>query len=120
MSFLHFSDSTMYEESTDRLYKIRPILDRLVNKFSTLYTPQQSIALDEGMLAWRGRLWFRVYNPSKITKYGILVCMVCESESGYISNLMIYDATGINLQNAVLQLLNPFLDHGYAVYMDNY
>jgi hypothetical protein len=60
MSFLHFSDSSQYENSTDRLYKIRPILEKLSDNFSLVYTPQQKIALDEGMLAWRGRLRFCV------------------------------------------------------------
>ena len=43
------------------------------------------------MLVWRSRLQFRVYNPGKITKYGILGRMVCESSTGYICNLQIYD-----------------------------
>jgi hypothetical protein len=34
MSLLHFSDSSQYENSTDILYKIRPILKKLSNKFS--------------------------------------------------------------------------------------
>jgi hypothetical protein len=72
------------------------------------------------MLAWRGRLRFRVYNPGKITKYGIMVRMVCESKTGYICKLLIYDASGMTLQNTVLELLNPYLGLGYSVYMDNY
>ena len=32
-----------------------------------------------------------MYNSGKITKYSILVWMVCESSTGYIYNLQIYD-----------------------------
>jgi hypothetical protein len=91
--------------TVDRFYKIRPILDRLTQKFPTLYAPQQNIAFDDGMLAWIGSLRFRVYNPGKITKYGILVHMVCELDSGYVCKLMIYSA-GMTLQNTVLELLS--------------
>jgi hypothetical protein len=68
----------------DLLYKIRTILDIAVNKFRTNYIPNREISLDECMLGWRGRLRVYVYNPSKITKYGILVWVVCESSTGYI------------------------------------
>ena len=48
------------------------ILDIVVNDFRTNYIPDKEISLDEGMLGWWGRLRFRVYNPGKITKYGLL------------------------------------------------
>jgi hypothetical protein len=72
------------------------------------------------MLAWRGHLRFRVYNPGKIIKYGILVRMVCKSDSGYIYKLMTYSAAEMTLQNTVLELLSSYLGQGYKVYIDNY
>ena len=75
--YLHFNDNTTIETSEDRLYKIRPILDTVFNNFKSNYIPDREISFDEGMLIWQGRLRFRVYNPGKITKYGILVRMVC-------------------------------------------
>jgi len=58
------------------------ILDIIVNNFRPNYIPDREISLDEGMLGWTGRLRFCVFNPSKITKYSILVQMVCESSTG--------------------------------------
>ena len=87
--YRHFSDNNAAGINEDRLYKIRTILDIVVNNFRTNYIPDRDISLDEGMLAWRGHLRFRVYNPGKITTYGILVRMVCESSTGYICNLQI-------------------------------
>jgi hypothetical protein len=89
--YLHFNDSTAIGTKEDRLYKIRPILDTAVNNFKTNYIPEREISLDEGMLGWGGRLRFHVYIRSKITKYGILVRLVCESMSGSICNMQIYD-----------------------------
>jgi len=89
--YLHFNDNNAAGTNEDCLYKIPTILDIVVNKFRTNYIPQREISLDEGMLGWRGHLRFRVYNPSKIMKYGILVRMVCVSSTGYICNMQIYD-----------------------------
>ena len=72
------------------------------------------------MLGWRGRLRFRVYNPSKITKYGILVQMVCESSTGYICNLQIYDGKCGPLTETVSFLLQPYEGKVYDLYKDNY
>jgi hypothetical protein len=46
--------------------------------------------------------------------------MACESDSGYICKLMIYDAAGMTLENSVLDLVSSDLGQGYKVYMDNY
>jgi len=89
--YLHFSDSNAAGTNEDHFYKFHTILDIFVNNFRTNYIPDREISLDEGMLGWRGRLQFRVYNPSKIIKYGILVQTVCGSSTGYIRNLQIYD-----------------------------
>jgi hypothetical protein len=67
-------------------------------------------------VAWRRCLRFRVYNPAKITKYGIMVRIVCESMTGYICKFMIYDASGMTLQDTVFELLDPYLGQGYSVH----
>jgi hypothetical protein len=72
------------------------------------------------MLGWGGRLRFRIYNPCKITKYGILVRMVCESMSGYICNMQIYDGKCGALTETVSLLLEPYEGKGYHLYQDNY
>ena len=86
-TFFHLSDNVQNAPSRDRLCKIRPLLDYIIPKIQSMYVPKQQLSLDEAMIPWRGRLSFKTYNPAKITKYGILLRMVCESESGYIVTL---------------------------------
>lgn len=43
-----------------------------------------------------------MYNPGKITKYGVLVRMVCEAVSGYVCNMEIYAAEGKKLEDSVI------------------
>ncbi|KAJ8347415.1 hypothetical protein AAFF_G00206840 [Aldrovandia affinis] len=79
--YLHFNDNTS-QDATDRMYKVCPVLDHIVGKFKELYQPGQNICIDEGMMLWRGRLSFRVYNPQKPVKYGIKSYILCDSATG--------------------------------------
>jgi len=118
--YLYFNDNNAAGTNKDRLYKIHTILDIVVNNFRTTYIPDREISLDEGMLGWQGRLRFCVYNPSKITKYGTLVRMVCESSTGYICNLQIYDGKCGPLTETVGFLLKPYEGKGYHLHQDSY
>ena len=60
LRFLHFSDKV---DKNDRLHKIRPVFESLIQKFQDLYQPAQKISIDEGTLLFRGRLSFRVFSP---------------------------------------------------------
>jgi hypothetical protein len=72
MKFLHFNDNeAIPANNQDNLYKVRPVIDALVPKCRDLYTPNENVSIDEGMLRWKGRLTLRVYNPMKPIKYGI-------------------------------------------------
>ena len=91
-----------------------------MNNFGTNYIPNREISLDGSMLRWWGRLRFHIYNVSKITKYDILVRIVCESLTGYICNLQIYDGKCRPLTETVGFLLEPYEGKGYHLYQDNY
>ncbi|KAF8784272.1 PiggyBac transposable element-derived protein like [Argiope bruennichi] len=119
-TFFHLSDNVENVLSTDRLYKIRPLLDYVISKSQSMYVPKQQLSLDEAMIPWRGRLKFKTYNPAKITKYGILVRMVCESESGYICNFEVYSGVGKKLEETILSILQPYFGFNHHVYQDNY
>jgi len=63
-------------KNTDRLYKIKPLMDIIFQKTQTLYTPRETLVIDESMIAFRGRLVFRHYNPSKSHKYVIKIIFI--------------------------------------------
>lgn len=87
LSFLHFANNDNLGENSERLTKVKPFVDYFLQKFHNVYTLEQNLALDEGMIPLRWRLRFWVFNLMKLIKYGILNRMVCESDSGYIFNL---------------------------------
>ena len=56
IKFLHFADSSKFDpdQHHKKLYKIQPILDHLKSKFSSVYTPEGNICIDESLLLWKG------------------------------------------------------------------
>jgi hypothetical protein len=117
--YLHLNDNTAIGTNEDGLQN-STIIRHCSQSFQIIYIPKREISLDEVMLSWWGRLRFRVYNPGKITKYGILVWMVCESMPGYICNMQIYDGKCRPLTETVNLVLEPYEGKGYHLYQDNY
>jgi hypothetical protein len=101
----HFSGNSQIKTDSSRLFKIETVYEYLLQKFRSVYSPEQELSLDEGMIPWRGCVRFRTYNPGRITKYGILVRMLCEATTGYISYTEIYTAQGKKLNDTVMSVL---------------
>jgi hypothetical protein len=76
--------------------------------------PNQILTIDDGILAWRGRLCFRCYNPGKLRK-NIIIRMVCDSVTVCICNVEIYCKQYRSLENNVQGLLQPFAGVGHIV-----
>ena len=81
----------------------------------------EHIAIDKGMLKWRGRLSFRIYNKDKPTKYGIKVYILADSASGYCWNMDIYHGKRKSIKGTVTGLLtNKCLGLWHSLYMNNW
>lgn len=133
LKFLHFVNNEEYDEATcgsRRLYKLKPILDHLNDRFRSVYTPDCDVSIDESLMMWKGRLAWKVFIPSKRARFGIKSFELCEAKSGYVWNFLIYvgketifdeslkdEAYG---SKVVLELIDPLLNQGYMVTMDNW
>lgn len=102
------------------MYKVRPVLDYIVEKFKEMYQPGQDICIDEGMMLWWGHLSFRVYNLQKPVKYGIKSYILCDSATGYCFNMRPYVGESSSLPEIVFSLLDRLPGHGYTLYMDHF
>jgi hypothetical protein len=80
----HFSDNSQQTQESGQLCKTWPIYEYFVKKFKSVYSPKQELSLDKAIIPWQGHLKFGKYSPGKITKYGVLVRMVCQAVPGYI------------------------------------
>lgn len=114
------------EINSDRLSRVKPLLDLLLKIFNDAYKPGKRLSLDESLLLHRGRLLFRQYIKTKAAKYGIKFYELTTSD-GYVLNITIYKGADVNsiekgskTANIVLQLMQPYLNKGHHLFMDNF
>ena len=94
MKFLHLNDSEVQPQrgdpAFDKLYKVRPFLDLVVENFKSYYQPHQHIAIDESMISYKGRLSFIQYLPKKPHKWGLKAWVMADSTNGYTWGWKLY------------------------------
>ena len=109
--------------------KIQPFLDMMIPLFQLHRTPSREVAVDESMIAFRGRVSFRQYVKGKPQPWGIKAYVLSESTSGYMYNLLVYYGketqliTTRNLNHTtkvVLTLVSPLANKGYDLYTDRF
>lgn len=128
LRFLHFADNSLNATTEDRLFKIRPVLNHFNKLMQEQYVPNKHLCIDESMVLWRGRLFFRQYIKNKKHKYGAKLYELCES-NGMVLKIKVYcgksevteSANGFgHASNVVLHLMESYLDKGYVLFTDNF
>ncbi|XP_045492556.1 piggyBac transposable element-derived protein 4-like [Colias croceus] len=134
---LHFIDtdpanlSNNTAKTSDRLYRLRPIISHLNAKFQSNYVLDKDICIDESLTLWKGRLDIKQYIKTKASKFGIKTFELCESVTGYLWSFIVYtgkqssadleQAHGVPKSTAVVKkLMAPLLNKGYRLFMDNW
>ena len=83
--YLHLNDRSGYQPrgqpGFDPLFKVRPVLESFREQCSTLYKPGREISIDEAMVKFNGRLYFKQYMKAKPTPWGIKVLVQCSSSN---------------------------------------
>ncbi|KAL6419436.1 hypothetical protein ACFW04_011413 [Cataglyphis niger] len=123
--FLHFANNEVANRS-DKLSKIKPVINYFNQQFEEIYTMQEDIAIDESLVKFKGRLSYKQYNPSKRARFGIKVYKLCESSTGYCYNFKIYTGrdkihtTENASETVVKELSKPIFYKGHTLYLDNW
>ena len=122
---LRFVDHTAID-SNDKLFKIRPILEKVLQNIKKIFSPGKNLSIDEAMIGWKGRLSFRQYISNKRHKYGIKLYEVT-TDDGFILDVIVYTGKGTiveedssHVQSVVKKLLKDFVEKGHTVYLDNF
>src|SRR6218665_1306763 len=134
--YLHLSDSTQAPgrdtANYDPLYTVRPLVDSLNSKFPQLFKPGKNVSIDESMVGFKGRLYFKQYCPKKPTKWGFKIWTICDSSNGYFLKFDVYTDKAVTAGRAVIRrefglgydvvthLANDYLDVGHHIYFDRY
>jgi hypothetical protein len=128
MQMLHFNDNNIHCE--DPLIKIRPIVDDLKKSFAESFYPGKKLCIDESLMLFKGRVYFKQYIPSKRSRFGIKSFVLCDCKTNYVLNYIIYtgsktecDSTFSNVGKSgdvVMSLIKPYLDKGHTLITDNW
>lgn len=130
LRFLHLNDNSKMPKrdsvNYDRLYKIKPLIIHLKKKFLDSYDPSRNMAVDESMVAFKGRSTMKQYMPMKPIKRGFKIWVAADSSTGYMLNFQVYEGKSTNNEEGtlgertVLGLVAPYFEKGYCIYFDNY
>ncbi|CAG4992906.1 unnamed protein product [Colias eurytheme] len=120
---LHYVNNETADKS-DRIYKIRPLIEELNETFQKSYAPKEDVCVDESQVPFRGRIIFRQYNKSKRHKYGMKLFKLC-TLPGYTCKLQLYAGKNHELlntspTNVVMGLCDGLLNLGHTVSTDNW
>lgn len=75
---------------TDRLAKIRHVMDGFVERCKQHYSVSEFVTIDEMLESFRGRCAFRQYMPNKPAKYGLKIMALVDAQSYYTYNMEVY------------------------------
>ncbi|XP_055914246.1 piggyBac transposable element-derived protein 3-like [Eupeodes corollae] len=129
----HFNDNSKMlpytQPGSDRLYKVRPLIEKLNKRFSTVVL-ERYLAVDEQMCSTKARSILKQYMPAKPHKWGFKLFILC-GVSGFGYNFEIYSGQENILEegepqlgassNIVMRLARKIPNNSnYRLYFDNY
>ena len=130
LTFFHLSDNDTYpwaQAGYDPVSKLGTIYSVVTEKFSSVWKPGKNVCINEGMIPFRGKVHFQVYNPDKPDKYGVNSYQLCDSSNGYCCMFEIYTGIDPNPPSAkgktydlVMRLMEPYLNVVRCLYVANY
>lgn len=120
-------DTRLERMQTDKFAAISDIWGRFVHNCKLSYNPGQHITVDEQLFPTKVRCPFLQYIASKPDKFGIKFWIAADLDTKYMCNAMPYLGKDPNravgervAENVVTRLMEPFLDRGRTVTMDNF
>ena len=136
---IHFDDfefeTRQQKLQEDRFAIVRELFDIINARFSEHFEPESELCIDEQLLAYRGRVAFKHFIPSKPAKYGFKVGALVDVQTRYTLILEPYVGKQPNLDAAgrpnkfkvsttpydlVIRLMKKFVKGGRNLTGDNW
>ncbi len=89
LRYFRVAPHTQLSQTTNPLSDFRPLVDSLQLSFPRMYLPSRYLALDEAMVAFKGRWSIKQYIPSKPHKWGYKI--YCLSSDDYFLHFEVYE-----------------------------
>jgi hypothetical protein len=110
------------KERKRTIYTLGPVLEHAKSIFQQKLSPFQNLFIDESIVSFKGGLAFRQVIPSEIHHFSTKLFVLCEVESDYIINFIVYCGRGTEVSDifnlgqsgsVVTMLLGPYMDKGH-------
>ncbi|GFT13178.1 probable ATP-dependent RNA helicase DHX34 [Nephila pilipes] len=129
LGHLHMNDKSLQpkkgEANFDKLFKLRPLLTHLSERFTSVYKPGQNQAIDEAIIEFKESGLLKQYKPKGRINNEFKVCMRCD-DGGYVCQFEIYtgkakEAVKKNLgEKVAMTLTSSLYGKNHRVYMNNF
>lgn len=129
MRFLRFDDrdSRARRKETDKFCLVSELWNKFVENCLACYRPDENITVDEQLYPTKCRCPFLQYMANKPDKFGIKFWVATDAKIRYVINAFPYlgkdearpSTEGVG-ENVVKRLVEPFLNKGRNVTMDNF
>ena len=121
---LHFADN-QEKDNSDKTFKIQPIIQHFNKVFPATLGNSTHQSIDEHMCKFKSKSSMKQYIKSKPIKWGFKYWYRCDSSSGYVYQLELYQGrkatTELNLgKSVVLEFCKPLRDSYCYIFFDNY
>ncbi|KAI4465987.1 transposase is4 [Holotrichia oblita] len=130
---IHFNNNDNISRSTDRIFKIRPLIEQLNKNFIQFGIFSEKISIDEQMVRYYGHHFMKQFIRGKPIRFGLKQWVIACGTTGYCYKMDVYEGkiademrnngfnslTGVG-ENIVLNMVNTFENpESHAVYIDN-
>ena len=89
-SNIHFNDNSKAASSKDdKIFKVRPLMDKLNKNFKQWGIVDQNLSIDEQMVRYYGHHHLKQFLKGKPIRYGFKQWVMC-SEDGYCYEMEVY------------------------------
>ena len=93
--YIHFSDNSellsIPSEERDKLFKIRPLLEKLNQNFLKFGVFSKFLSIDEQMVRYFGHHYLKQFIRAKPIRFGFKQWAICCSETGYCYRMDVYE-----------------------------
>ena len=117
------------QEGYNPLYKVHDLLKETESLYAKAYCPSKELSLDKSMIKFKGRIFFKQFNPSKPTRWGIRQFALYEAKTCYALKFLTYSgATTLSTtdthltatENIVQEMMADYAGHGHVLYTDSF
>lgn len=130
LSNLHLNDNEKMpgrdKPDFDKLYKLRPLIERLNKLFGSIAVQTDSQSVDECMVKFKGRSSMKQWMEKKPIKRGYKIWARCDSKTGYLYRFEVYTGKSEKLPeeglgaSVVLNLCNSLTGQLKHITFDNF